>query len=158
MSHLIASLRVPARRQSHWAIRLNITHQNPFRCVSQNRSTPNINPEANSNKPQEKHNVYTSQRSYGRAGMPPVHLKIPPTPTPVSLSGHLNVVQDHPLHAPEEDEFWRKIPMWKDVSKEQFMSYQWSVSTVHTPAFGVSDFNVFADEERGGIPSKVRPS
>ncbi|KAF7524283.1 hypothetical protein G7054_g11458 [Neopestalotiopsis clavispora] len=28
---------------------------------------------------------------------------------------------------PKLDEFWRKIPMWKDVSAEQFMSYSWSM-------------------------------
>ena len=32
---------------------------------------------------------------------------------------------------PKLDEFWRKIPMWKDVSAEQFMSYSWSVSATH---------------------------
>lgn len=25
------------------------------------------------------------------------------------------------------DEFWRKVPIWKDVSSESFMSYRWSV-------------------------------
>ncbi|KAK9417185.1 hypothetical protein SUNI508_08989 [Seiridium unicorne] len=27
---------------------------------------------------------------------------------------------------PAQDEFWRKIPMWKDVSTDQFMSWFWS--------------------------------
>lgn len=26
------------------------------------------------------------------------------------------------------DEFWRKVPIWKDVSMETFMSYRWTVS------------------------------
>lgn len=25
------------------------------------------------------------------------------------------------------DEFWRKVPIWKDVSVETFMSYRWTV-------------------------------
>lgn len=26
------------------------------------------------------------------------------------------------------DKFWRKLPIWKDVSTESFISYRWSVS------------------------------
>lgn len=26
------------------------------------------------------------------------------------------------------DEFWRRIPIWKDVSADQFMSWSWNVS------------------------------
>lgn len=29
---------------------------------------------------------------------------------------------------PSGEEFWRKVPLWKDVSTESFMSYRWSVS------------------------------
>lgn len=29
---------------------------------------------------------------------------------------------------PSGEEFWRKVPIWKDVSTESFMSYRWSVS------------------------------
>lgn len=28
------------------------------------------------------------------------------------------------------DEFWRKIPVWKNVSQEQFFSYRWGVSSI----------------------------
>jgi hypothetical protein len=31
---------------------------------------------------------------------------------------------------PNLEEFWRKIPMWKDVSADQFMSWMWNVSPV----------------------------
>jgi len=27
------------------------------------------------------------------------------------------------------DEFWRKVPLWKDVSAAEFLSYRWSVSS-----------------------------
>jgi lysine 2,3-aminomutase len=26
------------------------------------------------------------------------------------------------------DEFWRKVPLWRDVSTKEFLSYSWSVS------------------------------
>lgn len=29
---------------------------------------------------------------------------------------------------PVRDEFWRKVPRWKDVSAEEFLSYSWGVS------------------------------
>ncbi len=27
-----------------------------------------------------------------------------------------------------QDEFWRKIPVWRDVSAKEFLSYSWTVS------------------------------
>ncbi|OAA68611.1 L-lysine-aminomutase [Niveomyces insectorum RCEF 264] len=27
-----------------------------------------------------------------------------------------------------QDEFWRKVPIWKDVSADQFLSYQWGIT------------------------------
>lgn len=32
----------------------------------------------------------------------------------------------------QNDEFWRKVPVWKDVSASEFLSYRWGVST-HIP-------------------------
>lgn len=31
----------------------------------------------------------------------------------------------------ECDEFWRKIPWWEDVSRDDFISYRWSVRCLH---------------------------
>jgi lysine 2,3-aminomutase len=28
----------------------------------------------------------------------------------------------------DRDEFWRKVPLWRDVSAKEFLSYSWSVS------------------------------
>ena len=30
------------------------------------------------------------------------------------------------------DEFWRKVPLWRDVSTKEFLSYSWSVSLADT--------------------------
>lgn len=38
-----------------------------------------------------------------------------------------------PKNEAEADEFWRKIPIWKDVPAEQFMSWSWGVSIVQVP-------------------------
>ena len=33
----------------------------------------------------------------------------------------------------QHDEFWRKVPVWEDVSASEFLSYRWGVSTqTHT--------------------------
>ncbi|KAI1467354.1 kama family protein [Daldinia caldariorum] len=45
------------------------------------------------------------------------HLPPPPLPQP-------SIVID------SEDEFWRKIPLWKDVPREKFLSWQWGVNNV----------------------------
>lgn len=41
-----------------------------------------------------------------------------------------NVALHLPVAAqgPERDEFWRRIPIWQDVSANEFLSYRWSVS------------------------------
>jgi hypothetical protein len=28
------------------------------------------------------------------------------------------------------DEFWRRVPIWKDVNVDQFMSWEWNVSMI----------------------------
>ncbi|KAK5654966.1 hypothetical protein OQA88_6724 [Cercophora sp. LCS_1] len=74
------------------------------------------------------------------------NLSISPAPSPVSR----HMFPPSPPRAPEaeintglcpvsgantedRDEFWRKVPVWKDVSAEQFLSYHWGVSnTVQT--------------------------
>lgn len=33
---------------------------------------------------------------------------------------------------PYGEEFWREVPIWKDVSTESFMSYRWSASRALT--------------------------
>jgi lysine 2,3-aminomutase len=34
------------------------------------------------------------------------------------------------------DEFWRKVPLWENVSAADFLSYRWSVSLAQLPPRG----------------------
>ncbi|KAK3936076.1 hypothetical protein QBC46DRAFT_37672 [Diplogelasinospora grovesii] len=50
------------------------------------------------------------------------------TSTVMSRDREINVV--HPVAtaiARDRDEFWRKVPIWQDVSAKDFLSYRWSV-------------------------------
>ncbi|KAI1845331.1 hypothetical protein JX266_008641 [Neoarthrinium moseri] len=40
------------------------------------------------------------------------------------------IVPNYPQEALGRDEFWRQIPMWKDVSTQQFLSWDWSRKNV----------------------------
>ena len=39
---------------------------------------------------------------------------------------HLPVVAQRP----KKDEFWRKVPVWQNLSADDFLSYRWSVSFI----------------------------
>lgn len=52
-----------------------------------------------------------------------------------------------------QDEFWRKIPVWRDVSAKEFLSYSWSVCG---PWFESAKLNLFLTGYR--LPSWSRPS
>lgn len=49
----------------------------------------------------------------------------------------------HPVAVamPQGDEFWRKVPLWENVSSADFLSYRWSVSlaSFHIPAIPTMD-------------------
>lgn len=53
----------------------------------------------------------------------PVHEPTPlTTPRPVATAVPQN-----------QDEFWRKVPVWSNVSAKEFLSYSWSVSSAPQP-------------------------
>ncbi|KAK0612993.1 hypothetical protein B0T17DRAFT_511350 [Bombardia bombarda] len=72
----------------------------------------------------------TSESPPGQGGGPPSFL-IPPLNT---KHHHVSQEQDaavRPVLAEvtkNRDEFWRKVPVWKDVSANDFLSYRWSVA------------------------------
>ncbi len=58
------------------------------------------------------------------AHAPPVfHTR--PIPEPTLLTTVRPVATTLPQN---QDEFWRKVPVWSDVSAKEFLSYSWSVS------------------------------
>lgn len=65
--------------------------------------------------------------------------------------------KSQPKKEAEADEFWRKIPIWKDVPTEQFMSWSWGVSIVHVldieSNFVLTDI---LDEKRCPVSQKIR--
>lgn len=48
-----------------------------------------------------------------RASLPETAWPVPPAATAIEHT---------------HDEFWRKVPLWEDVSVREFISYRWSVS------------------------------
>lgn len=53
-----------------------------------------------------------------------VHSKMP---LPV-ISNVFPVTTAQYSPGPSQDEFWRKVPIWENVSAQDFLSYRWSVS------------------------------
>lgn len=55
------------------------------------------------------------------------------TPNRVSQAQAAAVSVPEPHACPTgADEFWRRVPIWKDVTAEEFTSYAWSVSVYIT--------------------------
>ncbi|KAH6630835.1 hypothetical protein B0J18DRAFT_113383 [Chaetomium sp. MPI-SDFR-AT-0129] len=48
------------------------------------------------------------------------------SPPPAEESVIPPVVSSHAQHLQNRDEFWRKVPIWRDVASEDFLLYSWS--------------------------------
>jgi hypothetical protein len=73
---------------------------------------------------------------------------------PESAVGAHPVVSAIPRH---RNEFWRKVPVWQDVSVTDFLSYRWSVSQGSNPNMSV-DHGVTSCGCRFPTRFKAQPS
>lgn len=139
MPYLSATLRLPARKQCRLISPFSSTHVTPFTSLSRRGPGNPSTIAAYSGQSTSQRPISTSRSKLAQeATMPPMHWQ---TSLPAPVQAQVLASNDEPTREPEEDEFWRKIPMWKDVSVEKFMDYQWSVSIERIHAIRYSILN-----------------
>lgn len=80
--------------------------------------------------------MITGEPTTPTSDIPPILLQKQKQQTSHDIGFNIdNAAAVHPVGAmmPMEgrDEFWRKVPIWENVSAADFLSYRWGVSSVH---------------------------